>query len=1463
MHLFLYFFLSLLALLLPQNAECSLIYNDVRPLILNVVDVVSGCYIEDEIDGRIGHIDPILLRHSYSSTTSDTRFFPHCALVVGTDSQVNSTNSYKLVVGVTAEPNGTSMVYSTYHDFSEEKEITLLPNSTRCELITPLNAHMALSAKNNLENNILRFQKNRCTITTCDGTIRSYEQVDATYTGRLLHDSTRERYAATLKNPTYYRLLSERLPNGNYFFYSYNETGELISIQTVNSTKANVLASVSFTYETDKIFASSSDGSSLSYIFNPQNYVIKILRSTKPTLIYHYKTFGKRKLLHKREHPEGRHLTINYNSQGQVSSLLNGGSQEPLFNFSYTPDTTQVIDAIDGKIVYHHEENLFTKRERYLDNKLYSVEKLTWAGIDIPKEPTIRQFFEAKDPHELKKTIDYSFDHKGNIQQEVIQKLDTPYDFIPLQFSHDHFHNLEKEITSNGVSTLYEYKPNTNLVIKKLTFYNQVIQERQFFSYNDDGYLIREVIDDGKTADENNTFKMEERSIREIFPLNENGEETIDEKYYDIKLKADVLKKRTKNTKDSQGNITKQEIYDSQGSLIKTTQFVYDTHNNCIQESNPLQQVTTYSYDKNDNFIFKEEKAKRLKTFYSFDARNCLISMKEEYARQGVIANIFEYDTLGNLTSSINRYGSATHYIYDSLSRLTTIVKPAVLDSTGKITESYWKYTYNIFDTIEKKEDPLGRVETTNFSLRGKPLSIIYPDGTKELFQWSEKGNCLRKQERNGVAITYHYDYKNRPTYKGKQARGSNHYLFHEYFQYSHFHLKSKVTANGAYYFYSYDDAGRLIQELCAPDNNSSSDNPATRRIDYEYDAASRLHRTKYWTTTQEYFTEVKEYDPLERISATWIEQPDTSKVQRINFSYDSFHNCIKKSYDTVTEEYEYTQGSRPKRMKEANSLVIDIDYNESQMSTSGQHYLEKQVIYPDNTSLHTVYDAQDREIEIYTKDESGELIRDKKQLFDALGNVRQVVETILPKPETGPQEILTTFNYHPEKKSKEKVCGEQRTYYVYNSYGDIESISYGKETHFYDYDFGANLARVRRQIGQEPQKTFLNFEYDRAGRIIYSCSPEAIKTKRAYTHLDLLATESIEDDYGTYTISYEYDRLGRVRKVTLPDRSSIEYTYQGVYLHNICRQVLDKTKNYTHFCKAFTTHGYPTEEVAINPCGRIQTTYIDGKEISQISSDFYTEDVLERDTMKRAIQISRNGKTSSLHYDTLGYPTEEQGEFFTRSYSYDSLGRRRSQDEAQLIRGYDSRRNIKEFQEFELTYNPLNQLIAVGKANTTLVTYKWDSLGRKIQRKQPSVKHEIKRFLYIGDTEIGSINPAGTLLDLKIPKSIQNGKAIGAIAVEIKYTPFAALTDREGSIAMILLSSQRKCLESHWYSIFGEEIILNEKDKKIEPVEAKSPWGYKGFRKDPVTDFISWGSYEYSPLLGRFINEEAVQLLK
>ncbi len=1082
----------------------------------------------------------------------------------------------------------------------------------------------------------------------------------------------------------------------------------------------------------------------------------------------------------------------------------------------------------------------------------------------------------------------FEYDKRGNITKETFYgnltgKNPTPIELDLHQkpvdnrvdsykkyfiYSDDTFHNLLTELEDNGKGMIYEYYPEKNLVTAKYVTDNGKIRLRQFFYYDDNSTLIKLIKDDGSKKGADCLSDVTERLVTYFHPRQTAPmglPEKIEEKYVNLDdpNKPEILLNRVDCHYSREGHLLKQEHYNADQILRHTLEWEYDPHGNIIFEKNALGQILRKAYDENDNLIYEEgpyyENQPRtdIRKKHDYDYVNRLIKTEETHPNGKTFTTEHEYDYIGNRTSTINRYGEKNHFTYDDFNRLTHIQYPPVSNDEGE----------TITPTIEKKYDEANRPisikdacqhETkTLYNARGSPLSITYPDETTETFTYYLDGSLATKTAKNGTFTHYERDYLGRILQEDIQD-ASGHLLSSQTSEYKGLRMISQTDAEGCTTTFSYDHAGRLKEETCCDSQKT-----------YQYDSLGRIATITSHYGPQDVSIVALDYDLLNRLVEERIEEGNDTILQQICYTYDEHGNrnqiILQKQAGESITFIEYNADKKPIKIETPEGEITLISYSEDHLNPLKQKVLKVTTTDALNRTTEEIHDALGRLSEVIKKDPNGMIIAQQRIYYDPMGRPTRTIDTVYShgKPL---RDSITTRHYHPngQEDAVTEAFGtplKKTTYTLFNAYGEKWKIIKPDSTeliHEYDpfgrlstfsagsisYSYHYNL---RHQITQVKDKDILNtYTYDGKGRL----------------ELEMLANG--------LKMGYEYDPLDRLKKITFPDGSTVQYLYDAAHLKEVQRYRKGKLL-YRHLYSQYDKSGDFLSATLINN-HEINFTYDLAGRPKNTHTSFWSQWVEENgyDPVGRLVATTIQdslGKTPYVFsYDDLDHLTKEQGHV-SNTYQVDSIHNRLEKNldsyNINVLNQIESRPDcqykydlngdlVTKREGSETThydYDPLDRLISI-ENQTGKTTYQYDAFNRRVSKIHQGVTH---RYLYQGQMEVGCADKKGQMQELRILGSGLESEMGSAIALELHGEIFAPIHDQQGHIACLIDSATGQAIETCRYTAFGEETIINSQGEIIPQPQTGNPWRYACKRHDPETGFIYFGIRYYDPEIGRW----------
>lgn len=393
--------------------------------------------------------------------------------------------------------------------------------------------------------------------------------------------------------------------------------------------------------------------------------------------------------------PSNRILTVSSAQTVADNRLYNTEDVTTRYEYDGADHVTAETDALGRRTTYSYYLNGLPAEQTYADGS-----KETY-NYDL----TGKAMLEKKDQlNRVTRSFQTIFDKPYRIEYpdgttermnysakgELVEKID--------QAGHKNDYRYD---SSGNLTAAYEYvSADATYSTYRLTE-NQYDEANRMLGSETFKYLkpLKAGLNESKTSAGNRITNMYDKAGRLLSVSGPNGKETI--QVYDSA--GNLIESRQKV---SEGNyhiarfaydLRKRKI--SESLLIKMSDLNEGELANAVYDDVYYDRVlstTAYGYDKDGNLISQKD-AKGHRTLFEYDYDNRLI--KKTNPLQAEIA--YRYDRMGNLTTEIDAKGSETESEYDALNRLIRQKAPAA-DGSLAIT----RYVYDAAGNLIKEIAP-------------------------------------------------------------------------------------------------------------------------------------------------------------------------------------------------------------------------------------------------------------------------------------------------------------------------------------------------------------------------------------------------------------------------------------------------------------------------------------------------------------------------------------------------------------------------------------------------------------------------------------------------------------------------------------------------------------------------------------------------------------------------------------
>ncbi len=810
-------------------------------------------------------------------------------------------------------------------------------------------------------------------------------------------------------------------------------------------------------------------------------------------------------------------------------------------------------------------------------------------------------------------------------------------------------------------------------------------------------------------------------------------------------------------------------------------EFDYDNHGRLIYKSTPCGNENRYLYDAFGNVVSSKEVGSPEKRF-SYDQMNRPTSCTVNGK-----TTYTSYDAKGFVASTTNHLGLTTTYTYDPFGRTLSICSPF-----GVKVE----FQYDLLGNPILYKNPNGAIKRSSYNVFCKPTEEIFPDGSRVKYLYHPNGTLKETIHQDGSKTPYTYDILGRLTHTKNEE-----------WVYSPTHLLSYTDPTGLTTTYTYDEYGRKIEEVTLD-----------RKTTCTYDDLGFLE-----STTISDITHTEIHDEEGRI----VEEIENGENHTF-YTYDEENRKVQISKNGAIDLIKYDVENR---------VVRHIDPYQNETQFLYDDYTKTTIDPVGNISIET-FDYLGRLIQIEKKTPDQKPVFLEKCSYDKNGNLSKKTSYIYEGTEYLRKKELS-WKYD----LMDRVIQEQES----------DKISY------HEYDVMGRL--IHKTL---PNGVTLSTIYDDEGHVSeFISSDGTIHYQYTYgIHLspiqinDLIHNTTLKRSYNPFgqviqegSLKWEYDSIGREKSLTLPDQSKIAYEYVGKHMKKVSRFSSQGNLLYEHTYDAFDTSGHVSEESLITKLGKVHTQHDLLERAIHVTSPFHT--ISTSFGPSGLVASTENSLSSPKHYeyDSLNQLIKEEDQ----EYHFDSLGNPTDltiNEYNQLIDAflYDKSGNpIKRLEDStQYEYDALGRLTTILDTNGRKVSFLYDAYSRLLSKTvlQDNKQIEKRFYLYDLDFEIGSIDEAGHILDLRA-LGLGIEKDIGAaIAIEINGEIYAPLHDFQGNI-IALLSTSGDLVATYNYDAFGKE---DSDDFLI-------PWRFASKRTEE--DLIYFGKRFYDPSYGRWLTPD------
>jgi|HubBroStandDraft_6_1064221.scaffolds.fasta_scaffold02149_4 RHS repeat-associated protein len=657
------------------------------------------------------------------------------------------------------------------------------------------------------------------------------------------------------------------------------------------------------------------------------------------------------------------------------------------------------------------------------------------------------------------------------------------------------------------------------------------------------------------------------------------------------------------------------------GLISKT----FDNYGNVLTVTDELGNVTSYTYDSNQNMLSKSVQA-----------------------NSGLATTSYTYNSFGEPLTITDPLGNTTTNTYDAHGNLLTVIAPA---PNGNTAASVTQFAYNSLGELTQITDPLGRPTKLTYTSAGLISTITDPQQNVTTYQYDTFGNRTSIKDAMNNTTTFAYDSGNRLltiTYPGSTTMS---------FTYDYRGRRITMTdQNNKTTTYAYDGADRLTS-VKDPDTNVtyynydtennllSIEDANTHTTSFTYDAFGRVTKT---TFPSNYF-ETYAYDAANNLTSKM-----DRKGQTINYVYDDLYRLTQKTYpDSTSVEYVYDLVGKLLSVTDPTGTYGFAYDNMGRLVGATTQY----AFLSGNYTTSYTYDANSNRLTM-TDPQSGVT----NYVYDTLNRL----STLTPPTAFSSTGFGFTYDALSRRTQMTRPNGVT-TNYSYDSLSRLLSVLHQVSTNTidgaaYTYDSAGNRLTTTNELAVLTS----NYTYDplyeltqvtQATNTTESYSYDSVGNRLSSQGLSPYTNNASNELTSTPSASYAYDYNGNLTSKTVSG-STTQYNWD--YENRLISAVLPGTGGTVTFKYDGVGHRVQKAFTQNSTTTTINYLYDGANAIEDVDQNGNVLARYEQTTnIDELLAELRSGTTSYYEADALGSVTSltSSAGALANTYTYDSFG--------------------------------------------------------------------------------------------------------------------------------------------------------------------------------------------------------------
>jgi RHS repeat-associated protein len=771
-------------------------------------------------------------------------------------------------------------------------------------------------------------------------------------------------------------------------------------------------------------------------------------------------------------------LQTQYDGFGRPTKVIqSGGGLTRSSQSAYDPadNLTQSTDYLGA--VTQASYDLLNRRTRLVEAAGTPQQRVSLAAYDIADNLT-----QSTDGRGVVTQLDYD---NLNRATAVTETVGLPEQRVT-RTGYDAANNVTRAVNGLGVATQSAYDAwNERTAVTDAA--GTALARSTLVQYDPAGNVTATTDPTGATTRE--TIDALGRVVQVTDPAGNNtsnGYDSVDNltsvtdmRGVETRMDYDLLHRRTRvraavsapgNILNPFPNATTTLAYDSADNVLsvtdplnQTSRYGYDGFNRRTSVSEGLNHTSSTAFDAGDHPT-RVTDALGHQTATAYDLLGRATSVTEGVDQAAVPVGITQlyYDAAGNLVRQTDAAGADTAYGYDALGRRTlTIDSRGGLTALGydaannlvSVTDPDGNLTWTQFDVLNRRTlvvDPLDNVSAFYYDLADRLTYAIDRDQRQRVLSYDLLGrqtgeDWLDANNATYQFYTYGYDPAGNLTSASVWAAGTTSTLTRVLD--ARGQLASETDSLGVQRTYTVDAAGRTTQTV------SSYPGGASDTLVSSYDAANRLTGRTLTTSAGAYSRTALGYDDANHLTSIADYNSATAATPQLlgTFAYDERGREQSQSWGLLTLGYEYDQASRLTR--QVTQVFATAGESQAYLNTTFR------------TTFSVGYDNASQQTSLSTGDPS----TSSTENYDADGNRTQ--DTVNGTATIGPNNQLLSDALYV---------------YSYDAEGSLvkKQANGGSDYWACSYDLANRLVEAQHfPSADQPADITVGFGYDPLGR--------------------------------------------------------------------------------------------------------------------------------------------------------------------------------------------------------------------------------------------------------------------------------------------------------------------------------------------------------------------------------------------